>query len=58
MPLCTSTEFSARVLKEVCASSAAMIALSATDIFAKHFHCLRDFALDHPDADMIFEAID
>lgn len=30
----------------------------ATDIFAKHFHCLRDFALDHPDADMIFEAID
>lgn len=30
----------------------------ATDIFAKHFHWLRDFALDHAEAGVIFQALD
>lgn len=30
----------------------------ATDTFAEHFHWLRDFALDHPEADVILQAID
>jgi hypothetical protein len=30
----------------------------ASDIFAKHFHWLRDFALDHAEASVIFQAID
>jgi hypothetical protein len=30
----------------------------ATDVFAEHFHWLRDFAMDHPEAGVIFEAID
>lgn len=29
-----------------------------TDIFTQHFHWLREFALDHPDAGLIFAAID
>jgi hypothetical protein len=29
-----------------------------TDIFAKHFHWLRDFTWDHPEAGVIFQAID
>jgi hypothetical protein len=29
-----------------------------TDIFARHFHWLRDFAWDHPEAGVIFQAID
>jgi hypothetical protein len=29
-----------------------------TDIFAKHFHSLRDFARDHSEAGVIFQAID
>lgn len=28
------------------------------DIFARHFHWLRDFALDHPDANVILQALD
>jgi len=28
------------------------------EVFAKHYHWLRDFAVDHPDAGLIFEAID
>lgn len=31
---------------------------SATEIFAKHFHWLRDFARHHPEAGAIFQAID
>lgn len=30
----------------------------ATDIFPRHFHRLREHALDHPEASVIFEAID
>lgn len=30
----------------------------ATDVFAEHFHWLRDFAWDHPEAGAIFQAID
>jgi hypothetical protein len=30
----------------------------ATDTFAKHFHWLHEFALDHPEADAILQAID
>jgi hypothetical protein len=29
-----------------------------TDIFSRHFHWLRDFAIDHPEASAIFAAID
>jgi len=29
-----------------------------TEVFSQHFHWLRDFALDHPEASLIFEAID
>lgn len=29
-----------------------------TDVFARHFHWLRDFASDHPEARTIFHAID
>jgi hypothetical protein len=29
-----------------------------TDVFAQHFHWLREFAMDHPEAGLIFEAID
>jgi hypothetical protein len=29
-----------------------------TDVFARHFHWLRDFALDHQNASVILEAID
>ena len=30
----------------------------AADVFAKHFHWLRNFALEHPDARMILQAVD
>jgi hypothetical protein len=30
----------------------------ATDIFSAHYHQLRDFALEHPEAESIFAAID
>jgi hypothetical protein len=29
-----------------------------TGVFARHFHWLRDFALDHPNASLILQAID
>lgn len=29
-----------------------------TDVFSRHFHLLRDYALDHPEAGLIFAAID
>lgn len=29
-----------------------------TEVFSRHFHWLRDFAMDHPEAGLIFEAID
>lgn len=29
-----------------------------TDVFARHFHWLREFASDHPEADAIFQAVD
>lgn len=28
------------------------------DVFAKHFHWLREFAIDHPEAGVIFQAMD
>jgi len=32
--------------------------LYTTDVFARHYHLLREYAQDHPEAGSIFEAID
>lgn len=59
-----SNGFQARMSADAAGSAVCLFAFSQlsfeypTHIFAKHFHWLRDFALDHAEAGAIFQAID